>query len=111
MAGAPKGNRNAAKESRIWGDELRRAIAQDDRKRVRQAIEKQLDKAAKGDLNASRELADRLDGKPAQYVETTVTRKYVSQLPDEELERYLATDGSSGVTGEEEVPPESPELH
>lgn len=66
---APLGNKNSRKENRIWGDELRKAIAQDGRKRVRAAIEKQLDAAAAGDLAATKEIADRLDGKATQPIE------------------------------------------
>ncbi|MEK6805123.1 MAG: hypothetical protein AABY95_00550 [Pseudomonadota bacterium] len=67
--GAPIGNRNGVKANRIWGDELRKAIAQDGRARVRKAIEALLDAAAGGDLAAAKEIADRLDGKPTQAVE------------------------------------------
>jgi hypothetical protein len=47
---------------------LRRAIAQDDSKRIRDAAEKLLDLAAAGEPWAVRELADRTDGKAAQSV-------------------------------------------
>ena len=63
--GAPIGNQNAAK-GRLWNDSLRMAIAQDDRVRVRKAVEKLLDLAAEGEPWAIKELADRLDGKPVQ---------------------------------------------
>ena len=66
MAGAPIGNQNARKENRIFGDELRKAIAQDNRKRIRDGIEKLLDKVAAGDLEAFKTVADRTDGKPVQ---------------------------------------------
>lgn len=68
--GAPKGNNNAGK-NKPWQDVLRRAMLQDDRQRLRQAAEMLLDKAAEGDLNAIKELADRLDGKSKQAVEHT----------------------------------------
>lgn len=66
--GAPVGNTNARKENRIFGDELRKAIAQDERKRIRMGIERLLDKVSEGDLQAMKELADRTDGRPAQGV-------------------------------------------
>jgi hypothetical protein len=65
VAGAPFGNNNAIK-NKLWSDTLRRAIAQDSGDRVRQAAERLLDEAAKGEQWAIKELADRLDGKPAQ---------------------------------------------
>jgi len=65
MAGAPIGNKNAQK-GRIWNDHLRKAIAQDDGKRLRESIEKLLDLASSGEPWAIKELADRLDGRPKQ---------------------------------------------
>jgi hypothetical protein len=65
MAGAPFGNNNATK-NKLWSDTLRRAIAQDRGNRVRQAAERLLDEAAKGEQWAIKELADRLDGKSIQ---------------------------------------------
>lgn len=66
-AGAPLGSKNALKP-KLWNDALRRAIAQDDGHRVRAAAESLLDNAAAGEQWAIRELADRLDGRPAQVV-------------------------------------------
>lgn len=71
--GAPLGNKNSSKENRIFGDELRKAIAQDDRKRIRAGIEKLLDKVAEGDLQAFNAIADRTDGKPKQSVDHGLT--------------------------------------
>jgi hypothetical protein len=65
MAGAPFGNTNAIK-NKLWSDTLRRAIAQDRGDRVRQAAERLLDEAAKGEPWAIKELADRLDGRSVQ---------------------------------------------
>lgn len=64
---APIGNQNAAK-SRMFEQALHRAIAQDDGKRLRQAAENVLDKAAEGEAWAISMLADRLDGKPSQQI-------------------------------------------
>lgn len=63
--GAPIGNSNAKKENRILSDTLRRAITQSPDK-LRNAIDKLLDKAEDGDLASFREIWDRLEGKPAQ---------------------------------------------
>lgn len=71
MAGAPKGNKNAVKENRIFGDELRKVVAQN-RAKLRLAAEKLLDASAAGDLAATKELRDTLDGKPTQAVEQRV---------------------------------------
>jgi hypothetical protein len=63
--GGQIGNQNAAR-GKIWNDHLRRAIIQDDFRRVRQAAEKLLDLAAQGEPWAIKELGDRLDGKAIQ---------------------------------------------
>ena len=65
MAGAPIGNKNAQK-GRIWNDQLRKAIAQDDGRRLRASIEQLLNLASNGEPWAIKELADRLDGRPKQ---------------------------------------------
>lgn len=61
------GNKLAAK-SRLFDGALKRAIAQDDGKRLREAAEKLLTLAANGEAWAVKELADRLDGKPQAQV-------------------------------------------
>jgi len=65
MAGAPIGNRNAQK-GRMWNDALRKAISQDDGRRLRASVEQLLNLASKGEPWALKELADRLDGRPMQ---------------------------------------------
>ena len=69
--GAPVGNKNAIGQQdteRPFRDALRRAIAQDDGKRIRAAAERLLDLAAVGEAWAVKEMADRTDGKAAQAV-------------------------------------------
>lgn len=65
MSGAPIGNKNAQK-GRMWNDALRKAIAQDDGRRLRGSIEQLLNLASNGEPWAIKELADRLDGRPKQ---------------------------------------------
>ena len=62
-----KGNNHGAK-SRLFDAALKRAIAQDDGKRVRKAAETLLDLAADGERWAVEMLADRLDGKADQTI-------------------------------------------
>lgn len=71
--GAPLGNRNGEKQNRLWSEAIRRAIVQDDGKRLRMLAEKLLDKAAEGDVSALKELGDRLDGKAHQSIDQTTT--------------------------------------
>ena len=69
MPGAPIGNQNARKENRLWGETIRRAVAQNDSQKLRNLADKLIELAAAGDVSALREVGDRLDGKPAQQVQ------------------------------------------
>jgi hypothetical protein len=70
MAGRPPGVQNKDKPYR---DALRRAIARAEQNKndphaLDRIAEKHLARAAAGDVQAIKELADRLDGKPAQSI-------------------------------------------
>lgn len=67
--GAPVGNTNAAKQNRLWGETLRRAVTQSDGKTLRELADKLIEQAAAGDVQALKEIGDRLDGKARQQVE------------------------------------------
>lgn len=82
-----KGNKLGAK-GRMFDGALKRAIAQDDGKRLRDAAEKLLTLAAEGEAWAIRELADRLDGKSQQNV--SVERKNATDLTLSELIAEMA---------------------
>lgn len=66
--GGQPGNQNAANgaDNAPFKSALRRAIAQDEGKRIRQVAETLLNKAADGEPWAVKELIDRTDGKAAQ---------------------------------------------
>lgn len=66
---APLGNTNAKKENRMWADAIRKAIAQGKPERLRLIAESLLAKAEEGDIQAIKELGDRLDGKAAQTLD------------------------------------------
>jgi hypothetical protein len=84
---------------------LERAIAQDDSKRLRDAVEKVLDLAAAGEEWAVHFLADRLDGKPTQQLDMRVTRP-TKELSDDELADIAAgsSAGTSAAPASEEAP-------
>lgn len=67
MAGAPIGNKNGA---RPFASALKHAIAKagTDREALIAIADVLLEKAMGGDLQAIKEVADRLDGKPAQAI-------------------------------------------
>lgn len=106
---APPGNKFAAKQNRVITDTLRRVVAQNPEK-VRIACEKALDKAADGDLQTFREIADRLDGKPTQSVEMNVTRTQ-SDMDDSELARIIRENRCSGTTRKKDGKEESGIVH
>jgi hypothetical protein len=76
MAGAPKGNQNAAGKHvslKPWDRALRNALAHDEsqpeqKQLLRRAAKALLTAAAAGDIAALKELGDRLDGKVAQVI-------------------------------------------
>jgi hypothetical protein len=73
MAGAPVGNKNAARP-RIWRAAIEAALEKrttsrvDGKKEIDALAEKLLDLVADGDLAALKEFGDRIDGKPAQAI-------------------------------------------
>ena len=67
--GAPFGNTNGKKENRIWGEAIKRVVAQGNSQKLRDLAEKLVSLAEAGDVAALKELGDRLDGKPAQQVQ------------------------------------------
>ena len=64
--GAPSGNKNGVKQNRVWADAIRKCIAQG--KRLDKLAAKLVDLAEAGDLQALKEIGDRLDGKAAQQI-------------------------------------------
>ena len=96
-SGGQPGNNNAGKNKPFWRA-LDRAIVQDDGKRIREAAEKLLDLASRGEQWAVKELADRLDGKAAQSIELSadVTSR-AATLTDDQLAE-IASAGNRAPT-------------
>jgi hypothetical protein len=90
-AGAPKGNRNAAK-AKLWEKALRRALESFTATGVKrgQALakiaHKCIEQALAGDDRARLEIGNRLDGKAREYVEAAVTMEHRLSYADH-LER------------------------
>jgi hypothetical protein len=82
--GRPIGSVNREKP---FNDALRIAL-QSHPLRLRRIAEKLTEKAEEGDLSAIRELADRLDGKPAQIVDRRDAD--IHELSDAQLHRIAA---------------------
>jgi len=69
MAGAPKGNQNAAR-AKVWSAAIQRVLARD--KEGMEALARALiNKAKDGDIQALKEIGDRLEGKVPQAIEGT----------------------------------------
>jgi molecular chaperone GrpE (heat shock protein) len=67
--GAPLGNQNSSKANRLWAETIRRAVVQADPEKLRRIADKLLAMAEDGDIQAIKEVGDRLDGKPTQATE------------------------------------------
>jgi hypothetical protein len=66
--GAPLGNNNA-KKGKLFYEQLRKALIQEDRKRLVNIAEKLVKAAENGDAWAIKEVIDRVDGKAIQATE------------------------------------------
>lgn len=90
--GKPKSNKQ-------FKDALQIAIkrTEGDKTMLAKLAEALVDKAVSGDVQAIREVADRLDGKPHQTSEITHIRARAAELSDDELAGYLSGGSSEGI--------------
>lgn len=88
------GNPNGTAGPKRFHAALERALAQDDSKRLREAIEKMLDAAAEGQQWAITFLAERLDGKAAQEVRVI---RNARELTDDDLAHIAAGSGEGAA--------------
>jgi hypothetical protein len=81
LAGRPPGAENKDKPYR---EALRMEIAAAgaDQKLLREIAQKHLALAKSGDMAAIREVADRLDGKPAAEINAQHVHRYVARIPN-----------------------------
>ena len=63
------GNNYSSKNNRLWANTLRRAVEQGDGEKIRRIADKLVDLAESGDIQAIKEIGDRLDGKAAQSMQ------------------------------------------
>jgi len=70
IAESMKGNKNAAK-GKLFFDQLRKVLIQDDQLRLRHIAEKLVEAAEDGEAWAVKEIIDRVDGKAIQFQEIT----------------------------------------
>jgi hypothetical protein len=65
------GTTAGAKSRHLFANELRKALVQDDYRKLRMGIQALIDKASEGEIKALEFIADRVDGKAMQAVELT----------------------------------------
>jgi hypothetical protein len=68
--GAPEGNDNARK-GKLFYDQLRRVLVQNDQRKLRNISDKLVEAAEKGEAWAIKEIMDRMDGKAVAIQEVT----------------------------------------
>ncbi len=106
--GAPKGNTNATK-SKPWQDALRKISMRptgelDDEGKEKRKLEKiaetVVEAAIKGDLQAAKEIGDRLDGKSTDHKHVTgsVAHEHSSVSRSLEILDHYLGEGSTGDT-------------
>ena len=72
-AGAPKGNTNGSK-NKIWSDALKLELAGNrNAGKLRKLAKALIEEALDGNIQAMKELGDRLEGKPAQAIDMNIT--------------------------------------
>lgn len=91
------GNKNSGRKNweTPWTDALRLKMLRDDRKALQQLADLTFARAMSGDMSAVREIADRLDGKPIQQVEShNVNENHYVRAPEkaskDDWQQYLA---------------------
>jgi hypothetical protein len=105
MAGV-KG-RSGKPKDKPWADALRMVGYRDDRRKLLAIAEQCFTAAEGGDIQAMREIGDRLDGKPVQESEVTVHRA-VAELTDQEIATRIAELRGAGASDGDNAPPLDP---
>lgn len=94
MAGAPHGNTNSNRNNRLWADTIKRACIQGDGDQLRKIAEKLIEKAIEGDIQAIKELGDRIDGRAMQAVEAIVEANLIiTERPPLSKDEWLLAHG------------------
>lgn len=70
---ANQGNKHSNKQNRIWGNIIRKLAVQEDYKKLHTIANALYEKASDGDMNAIKEIGDRLDGKAVSTNEISGT--------------------------------------
>src|SRR5262245_55653635 len=86
QSGNPAGKKPGTLKEKPYRDALRMEIAAaEDFKGLRSIAQAHLEKARSGDMAAIKELADRLDGRPAQESNVSLEHRSPAELTTEQL--------------------------
>jgi hypothetical protein len=95
------------KSDKRWRDALILATTRTDaegRTMLAKIAQKCVEAAVEGDMQAIKEIGDRIDGKAPQSLDVTTTHeRAVSELTDAELAAIVSSRGSSNGTAEEKT--------
>jgi hypothetical protein len=109
------GNPGGRSVDKIFSDALRLVVNREEgpekKKNVIRLAEKLVSCALEGDGWAFQQIADRLDGKPSQVVETTDDRDNIEQFSDAELTAILRKRVKVVSVESDEEPPEGETLN
>jgi hypothetical protein len=103
---AAKGN-SYARKAKDWEDALRRSLSKHSSGMALALIaDKVVAQALEGEWRAIEEIANRIDGKPAQAIEHTgdIGHRHYSEMTEEQLER-IASGSSDGAIEQASRPP------
>ncbi len=69
--GAPQGNKNGSK-NKLWSDAIRRELSgKVNEKKLKKLAKSLIKEAEQGNMQAMKEMGDRIEGKPAQAMEVS----------------------------------------
>ncbi len=107
------GNPGGRGTEKAFAEMVRLACYADDRKRLRNIAEKLVALAEQGEAWAVQQVADRLDGKPAQESTVTIEKRDATDWTRDELVAFLnnARNGSAGAAEATGRGPESDSVH